>query len=1074
VQVGFDPVSVRFRSDSELWVVNHISDSISIVDVVTRRVKASIATADEPFDVVFANGKAFVSCSQANRIQVFDVAQPQLPPISIAIAGEDPRALAVSPDQRFVYAAIFESGNATTVLSGGLAMREAGIPNVVSHASGPYGGQNPPPNAGSTFNPPMHANAPAAPPVGLIVRKHADQRWRDVNQRDWTAWVSGPQASLSGRRSGWDLLDHDIAVIDTQSLSVRYESGLMTMAMALAVNPATRTLHLVGTEALNEIRFEPNLNGRFLRTQIASLPLVRNADAPATRIQDLNPHLNYSGPRVPEAMRKLSSADPRGMIWQQDGQRGFVSGMGSNNVIVISPQGERLATIPVGEGPTGLALNEAQQRLYVWNHFSVTLSVIDTATLREIDRKIVFNPLPRGVRAGRQYLYDSHKTSGTGHLACASCHVDARMDKLAWDLGDPSKMPAAFDQLCATSLVRRCEDFHAMKGPMATQTMQDIIGHEPHHWRGDRTGIRAFNPTYEELLGDDERLEEADMQQLSSFLSSVRFPPNPFRNFDNSLPDRLELPGQTTSGRFAMAGLALPAGNAKRGLDLYTKNLLDSPFQCSSCHTLPTGMGVNGPVFLGQVDFAVGMSSLPLGPHGENRLGIVSTDGSSNVSMKTPQLRNMYEKVGFDMSQSQNTAGFGFLHDGSVDSLAKFLSASVFSPGSDQDVADLVALMMAFSGSDFGNAQPPTSAPAPLSKDAHAALGQQLSVQSAVLPARGAQMLSIAAQGKLDLIVLSPSERYRYSPSTQQFVAERSASALSETDLLARAATSPQTWMLLPVGQSNRFALDRDGDGVSDSLEVLQGSNPADAFSKTKRPRVGMWFNPERSGHGFDLQFAGEFMFINWFTYEQNGTPIWYQAAARYDASADWQADLNVFRWDPAAKRASASLAGQVKLAVLDAKRLRFSWTVTGLGSGVENMQPLLDGAPANPNITGAYYNPAESGWGITVEADGEVRIAVAFFYDANNDPRWSLGQSNHRERSISIAMRSYLGFCPSCNAVPTSNSDGGALQIDLSADNSLRVAADLRSPTTPNQRWQTNAASFQLLSTAELRPEDY
>ncbi|MCB1588307.1 MAG: hypothetical protein KDI56_05360, partial [Xanthomonadales bacterium] len=33
VVVGIDPVAVRFRGNGELWVVNHISDSISIVDV---------------------------------------------------------------------------------------------------------------------------------------------------------------------------------------------------------------------------------------------------------------------------------------------------------------------------------------------------------------------------------------------------------------------------------------------------------------------------------------------------------------------------------------------------------------------------------------------------------------------------------------------------------------------------------------------------------------------------------------------------------------------------------------------------------------------------------------------------------------------------------------------------------------------------------------------------------------------------------------------------------------------------------------------------------------------------------
>ncbi|MEZ5301446.1 MAG: hypothetical protein R3F11_12465 [Verrucomicrobiales bacterium] len=43
--VGYDPVTVRFRSAGELWVVNHISVSISVVDVASRAVIRTIQTA---------------------------------------------------------------------------------------------------------------------------------------------------------------------------------------------------------------------------------------------------------------------------------------------------------------------------------------------------------------------------------------------------------------------------------------------------------------------------------------------------------------------------------------------------------------------------------------------------------------------------------------------------------------------------------------------------------------------------------------------------------------------------------------------------------------------------------------------------------------------------------------------------------------------------------------------------------------------------------------------------------------------------------------------------------------------
>jgi len=52
--------------------VNEVSDSISIVSVSQRIVTDTIYVKDEPADVVFAGGRAFVSASRKNAIAVFD------------------------------------------------------------------------------------------------------------------------------------------------------------------------------------------------------------------------------------------------------------------------------------------------------------------------------------------------------------------------------------------------------------------------------------------------------------------------------------------------------------------------------------------------------------------------------------------------------------------------------------------------------------------------------------------------------------------------------------------------------------------------------------------------------------------------------------------------------------------------------------------------------------------------------------------------------------------------------------------------------------------------------------------
>src|SRR3954454_19166586 len=77
--------------------------------------------------------------------------------------------------------------------------------------------------------------------------------------------------------------------------------------------------------------------------------------------------------------------------------------------------------------------------------------------------------------------------------------------------------------------------FHPMKGPMVTQTLQDIIDpipeeqQKPLHWRGDRSGLEDFNQTFTNLLGNDVALTTNEMKEFKRFLSTISFPPNPLR-----------------------------------------------------------------------------------------------------------------------------------------------------------------------------------------------------------------------------------------------------------------------------------------------------------------------------------------------------------------------------------------------------------------------------------------------------------------------------------------------------------------------------------------------------------------
>ena len=834
IPVGIDPVSVRARTEDEVWVVNHVSDSISIVSLSAGRVVATLATDDEPADVVFAGTpeRAFVTCSQANTVLVFDPAQRAAAPLRLPIRGEDPRALARSPDGTRVYAAIFESGNRTTAIEA-----------PVNDPASPSAGVNPPPNTLAGFDPPVNPALPPPPRVALIVRQGSDELWRDDAGRDWSAYVDGALAGQSERRPGWRLLDHDVAVIDTATLAVEYEDHLMNLVMALAVNPASGEVTAVGSDAHNEIRFEPRLRGVFARMLLARF--APGSPAPAVRV-DLNPQLDYSSATVPPAVRALGFSEPRGIAWNAAGTRAWVTGMGSNGVLELDAQGARVqpAPIEVGAGPTGIVVDEARGRLYVLARFDSALSVVELATRRERWRVPFHDPSPPAIARGRAQLYDARATSGTGHVSCATCHTDARMDRLAWDLGDPSGSMQALDPQANLGaglplLTTGFEDWHPMKGPLLTQTLQDIVGHEPFHWRGDRAGLEDFAGAFVSLLGDDAPPSSADMQAFEDFLATITFPPNPFRTLTNELPTNLELPGHYTTGRFAPAGQPLPAGNAQRGALLFRPpNRLDLGLSaCATCHTAPTGGGStqrwNGTHF----------EPLAPGPRGEQHVALVSVDGFENRTLKVPQLRNLYERTGLELTQLESTAGFGYRLDGLRSSIAAFVAN--FQVASDQEVADLVALMLAFSGDTVagGPLDRPLLPPGPPSLASHAAVGRQLTLAGAPTPAETTLLGVLLAEAELQRVALVARgtklglARGWYYLGAGRWASDRAQEEATSAELLALAAPGAElTLTAVPAGTERRSGVDRDADGWFDRDELAAGSDPADPRS---RPRHG-------------------------------------------------------------------------------------------------------------------------------------------------------------------------------------------------------------------------------------------
>ena len=848
VPVGLEPVAVAARSDDEVWVVNHLSDSVSVVRLAPEgrggSVVRTLLVGDEPRDIVFAGPgrqRAFITTAHRGQnapidpqfttpgigradVWVFDAqalggSLGGDPLTIVTLFADTPRALAVSPDGSRVYAAAFHSGNRTT------AIHERLIPN---------GGET----AGGVPGPNTSAAGVPAPEVGLIVQ-HDGQHWRDVRGRPWD-----DQVKLA-------LPDKDVFVLDATAnppAEVAGPSGAFTgvgtVLFNMAVNPVSGKVYVSNTEARNDLRFEGSgaFAGTTLRGHLHESRITVLSPA-GVAPRHLNKHLDYGACCDPSPAGEKSLAQPLGMAVTGDGSTLYVAAFGSSRIGIYDTAALECDTfvpsaanqIPLrGGGPTGLVLDEARGQLYVLTRFDNAISVVRTAARRETAHVRMHNPEPPSVVRGRAFLYDARLSSSNGEAACGSCHVFGDLDSLAWDLGNPDGAvvtgPGPFVPVLppfgSDPLFGQSPDFHPMKGPMVTQSLRGMANHGPMHWRGDRTGgndepsaqpndgafdeeaaFKRFNGAFVSLLGRSSELSPAQMQAFTDFMLQVTYPPNPIRNLDNSLT-----PAQQAGRDFFFTALVNPSGS------------------CEACHRLDPDANPGAGAFA----------------------GFFGTDGRSSFAnqpqiLRVPHLRSLYQKIGMFGAATTNGAvppdpflgdqirGYGFSHDGAIPTLFRF--------NSEFDAAPPLPPGIGIPLGPEGVAIKQNMAEFMLAFDTNLApiVGQQVTLTAAnqaVVAARLELLMARATAGECDLVAQGHIGQrevgFLYLGGGRFMADRRGASLISEGELRARAteAGAALTFTCAPPGSGERIGLDRDLDGALDGDERAAGTDPADPVSR--------------------------------------------------------------------------------------------------------------------------------------------------------------------------------------------------------------------------------------------------
>jgi DNA-binding beta-propeller fold protein YncE len=860
VPVGLEPCAVAVAPDGLAWVVNHLSDSVSIVDVDASppEVVRTLVVGDEPRDIVFAGTgglRAFISTAHRGQQRVDPsisavpgAGDPQLTTQSVGRAdvwafdstnlgasfggtplrimsffSDTPRALTMSADGNTVYVAAFHSGNQTTTIPQNTVCDgfDTALPCNAPGFAGNPGNIVP----GGLPGPSVNVGGAPAPETGLIVRfDPGSGEWRDQLNRDW-----GPAIPFS-------LPDNDVFGFNANSLSdaqvdLQIFSNVGTILFNMVVNPATGNILVSNTESPNEVRFEgpgvfggSTVQGHLSETRIS----VLSAAGTTVTTRHLNKHLDYSllqGNLDPTA-KQHSLATPLQMVISSTGKL-YVAAFGSQEIGVFNaadiesgafdPTLDSANYIPTsGGGPAGMILDEARNRLYVLTRFDNAISVIDIAGKTTLQSVPMSNPEPSTVVAGRPFLYDAQLTSGNGEASCSSCHIFGDNDNLAWDLGNPDDVvtvnlqpppmpPAPFP------IPTGVDDFHPMKGPMTTQTLRGMAPHGALHWRGDRvTGLNGIDDCTQPVPGascDEDRAFRNFAVAFQGLVgATAELDPVSMQTFSDFAlqlmlpPNPIRPLDNTLTGDAALGETVF--NNVLDDVDIDPGPAINDTFTCEDCHRLAPQIGFFG-----------------------SDGGQTPEGGTQNF--KVPHMRNLYTKVGMfgisfgivGFSTGPQIRGYGFLHDGTVPTILNFnmgfdtltqserLQLEQFELAFDTDLAPIVGQQVTLDGDNLAVAGPRINL----------LLSRAFTPFSSLALGAGVTECDLVVKGA----VAGVQRGWVLSNST---LFDDTGGVISEAALRASATNSdPLTYTCVPPGSGNRIGINGDRDLLLDGLDNCAG-----------------------------------------------------------------------------------------------------------------------------------------------------------------------------------------------------------------------------------------------------------
>jgi len=225
------------------------------------------------------------------------------------------------------------------------------------------------------------------------------------------------------------------------------------------------------------------------------------------------------------------------------------------------------------------------------------------------------------------------------------------------------------------------------------------------------------------------------------------------------------------------------------------------------------------------------------------------------------------------------------------------------------------------------------------------------------------------------------------------------------------------------------FAVLKNNNGQHAAVEIQADM----AFAGEPIPfRGGLWEASSRKGinQGFDYIATGSARALVWYTYDEDGLPAWYLAAAPEQDGNVWVARLFRFTNDGTLQHGIA--VGHVSVTLLSGDDSVFSFVLFGENGSDREFPsfglscPTVDGSQRS--YSGHWAREVAGLGGATVVANVSTEGHLHYVYDDAGNPAWLLGAAGTTNipGSQELNLLQFSGFCAVCTGdKPTTETVG-------------------------------------------------